>query len=213
MSENQDIKQRILLHAQEMFNEFGVSKVTMEELAADLGISKKTLYKYFSNKEHLLRELVHDRKCEISKRIGAIVDNTNLPFVEKLKLLLSYMATISNEMNPRMRHQIMRLYPDLWQEISEFRRKNALIRVSRFIKEGAEQGIIRNDINLDLISLIYIGAIHSLESQEGFEKLTTVTDSIHADALKVIYEGILSEKGRNEILQGNVFNTPKENDI
>jgi len=55
MTEEKEIKQRIALKADEMFRQFGYSKVTMEEIASSLAMSKKTLYKHFSNKDHLLK--------------------------------------------------------------------------------------------------------------------------------------------------------------
>ncbi|MBI5727442.1 MAG: TetR/AcrR family transcriptional regulator [Ignavibacteriales bacterium] len=211
MSESIEIKQRILTRASEMFNEFGLSKVTMEEIAAGLGMSKKTLYKHFSNKEHLLRELIHDKKCLISGKIGCIVDNTELPFIEKLKQLLGFMAKISNDFNQRLTQDIMRFHPELWNEIKEFRKKDAWMRIATFIREGAEQGIIRNDINQDLITLIYIGAIHSAIGPENVDTINLSMDRIYSDTLKVIYEGILSDKGREEFLSAKILSTNKEN--
>ena len=75
MTRDIEIKERILQTTKEMFYKFGYSKVTMEEIAADLGISKKTLYKHFSNKEHILKEIVNGAKCEIETYVENLLDD------------------------------------------------------------------------------------------------------------------------------------------
>jgi len=87
MNSEQEIKDRILHTAYEKFQQYGFSKVTMEEIAADLGISKKTLYKYFSNKEHVLRELLDNFKCDFELYVENLFKDDSIEFIEKLKNL------------------------------------------------------------------------------------------------------------------------------
>jgi AcrR family transcriptional regulator len=83
MANDQEMKQRIESKAQEMFYRYGYSRVTMEEIASTLGISKKTLYKHFSNKEHLLKEIVHKTKCEIEAFVNKLIEDDKTEFVVK----------------------------------------------------------------------------------------------------------------------------------
>ena len=88
MEEN-EIKERILNKSGEMFLQVRISKVTMEEIAAELGMSKKTLYKFFQGKEQLLKEMVKDIKCKLEDNVSELWGNNETPFLEKLKNLMN----------------------------------------------------------------------------------------------------------------------------
>ena len=84
MADELDIKDRILTRAEEMFLRFGYSKVTMDEIAANLGMSKKTLYKFFPSKEELVREIIYKMRCGVKDYIDDLLANDEMDFVEKI---------------------------------------------------------------------------------------------------------------------------------
>ena len=79
-----DPRQRILLAAREHFFAYGYSALTMDGLAAELGMSKKTLYKYFPSKDSLLQEIMSRRTGEIEEGVDRILREESLDFVEKV---------------------------------------------------------------------------------------------------------------------------------
>ena len=74
MEEN-EIKVKILHKAEEMFLQFGFSRVTMEEIAMELGMSKKTLYRFFPGKEQLLKEMINGMKCKFEDYVKQLWGN------------------------------------------------------------------------------------------------------------------------------------------
>jgi AcrR family transcriptional regulator len=191
---------RILEAARRQFLQFGFSPVTMEEIASSLAISKATLYKYFSSKEQLLREIVFGLLGEIEAGVEAVVQDEKTDFVEKLRRLLSFIGIKLAGIGGLLTLDIQRNAPEIWKEVDGFRRDRILSKLKGIIQEGMETGVFRADFDQDLLVLIYVALIQnimnpatlvqfSLSFVEGFEMI-----------IKIVLEGILAEKGRTRYL-------------
>ncbi|KAF0153055.1 MAG: transcriptional regulator TetR family [Ignavibacteria bacterium] len=196
MNEEKEIKQRIVQKADELFRKFGFSKVTMEEISYELGISKKTLYKYFSNKEHVLKELIHTHKCEVDAFIEGLMSRQNITFIEKLKEFMNFIAKQAAKLEEPMVHDLMKSHPAIWCDIEEFRSKKAHKHLSKLIEDGIEDGIFRSDINNDVVVAAYVASIQSLLNPKVLAKLPVSADQAFRDILKILFEGIFTAAGR-----------------
>lgn len=209
MNDDVEIRKRILVKTDEMFLNFGFSKVTMDEIASELGISKKTLYKHFESKEHLIRELVKEKKCETGKRIDEIIADDSLEFVDKLKKLMLLIKEKSKDMRGPMINDMIKCYPEVFSEIKEFRRENALCKIEKLIQEGMDKGIFRKDVSKEVVTLVYVNAIHEIVIPEVLSTLPLTTEQVAIDIIKIIFEGIFSEQGRIDMKKKE--NREKEN--
>lgn len=198
MTEEKEIKLRIAQKADEMFRLYGFSKVTMEEIASNLGISKKTLYKHFSNKDHILKEIVHANKCEVDKFIEDLMAQKKMPFIEKLKIFMNFIATQAQKLEGPMIHDLMKCNPEVWKDIEEFRSKKAYKHLSQLIEEGVESGIFRKDVDNSVIVVGYVASIHSLINPDVLSKLPISADQAFRDILKILFEGIFTTEGRKK---------------
>lgn len=196
MNDEAEIKKRILLKADEMFMQFGFSKVTMEEIAAGLGISKKTLYKCFSNKEHILKEVIGETKCEIETFIDGLLADKSVEFIDKIKTLMNFLAKHIAKFDGPMIKDVMKNHPEIWKDIQEFRREKTHANFSRLIEEGIQSGFFRKDIPTKLIVMLYDSAMHGLLDRSAVSNLPLTSDQIHREVNKVVFEGILSDAGR-----------------
>lgn len=196
MSDEKDIKQKILHKAEEMFQKFGYSKVTMEEIASNLNISKKTLYKHFANKEHILKEMVHNNKCEVDNFIDELMKDKTTPFIDKLKNFMNFIAKVSKKIEGTMVHDIMKSHPEIWKDIEQFRENRAYKNLSDLIKDGIQNGIFRDDVNTEVVVLAYVSAIHTMINPETLSKLPISADQAFRDILKIMFEGLFTSEGR-----------------
>ncbi|MEW6196391.1 MAG: TetR/AcrR family transcriptional regulator [Bacteroidota bacterium] len=197
MSE-QEVKQRILMKAEEIFSGIGFTKTTMEEIADELGISKKTLYKHFTNKEHILKEIIKNAKCEVRDFVGSLVANQELEFFDKIKKIMEYFAERAPKMNTQMMRDIFKNHPEIWKEVHEEIEGKAQNHFSMLVEQGIQSGFIRNDINPELITMVYFGAIHNIYKTEMLAKLPVSTEQIPSYVAKIIFEGIYSDEGRQK---------------
>lgn len=198
MNEEKEIKQRIAVKADQMFRQYGYSKVTMEEIAAELGISKKTLYKHFSNKDHILKELVHTSKCEVDDFIENLMRNRTMPFLDKLESFLNFIAKMATKIEGPMVKDLMRNHPEIWKDIDEFRTKKAYKHLSMLIEEGKKAGVFRDDIHTEVVVVAYVAAIHSLINPEILAKLPVSADQAYKDVIRILFQGIFTGEGRKK---------------
>src|SRR3954470_10636315 len=114
VNQDEDTKQRIMEEARSLFFRFGFSKVTMDEAAEGLGMSKKTLYKYFPSKEDLLQEVTrcHIEGCDAE--LKSICTDSAVDPLERLKRLMNYVAGIYNQMSEALVHDLRRHAPEIW---------------------------------------------------------------------------------------------------
>lgn len=196
MLEENITKKRILDKSLEMFQSFGLSKATMEEIASNLGISKKTLYKHFTNKEHIVRELVDSVKCHMEEKLDKIFSNENSDFIQKLQNIMELIGENIKTMHGHVTQDLIKNYPEIWREIQEFRRKKSHVRFTKLIDLGIKEGFIKVDVNSHIAMLIYTAAIHEIMVPEVLSQIPLSANQVYDEIVKTLFEGILSEKGR-----------------
>ncbi len=196
MPEEKELKDRILTKTEEMFLQFGYSKVTMEEIASGLGMSKKTLYKYFPSKESLIRELLYNRQCEAEEQINSIWAEEGLDFVGKLKKMMDFIGRRSTRIRGPLFEDLQKNIPDIWNEIHDIKKMKGLEKATKLFNAGVETGIFRSDIERDIIILIYSNAIQGIINPETLSQLPISGNQAIEMIFKVLFEGILTEEGR-----------------
>lgn len=193
-----ETKSNILTAAEEMFLLHGYSKVTMEEIAAGLGISKKTLYKFFPNKKELLRELMTKRQCEFMDHIEVIWKREDLDFVGKFRNTLDFVGERSSKMNKFQ--DVQKIAPEIWREIHDFKKGKIFEKVRRLFEAGFETGIFRSDVERDIVILVYTNAVESIVNPEALSELPCTAGQAFEAISKIIFEGILTEEGRSKYI-------------
>lgn len=197
---NQNSREAILGRAQQMFFSHGYRKVSIDMISASLSISKKTIYKYFPSKKDLLEKTFELYRENITADINFILQKSDLQFPEKLKKVLSGIGIHLGGMNTQLLKDIQDLVPDLWEKIRVYKHEAAYMRFNRLIEEGRQQGYIRKDINRAVIIALYASAIENLLDPsfvrslpaELAEEMPVLPVEVFEDALKIIYEGILT---------------------
>jgi len=211
MNEESEIKDRIRTRADEMFSQYGYSKITMEEIATTLGISKKTLYKHYSNKESILKDIVSTAKCEIETFIEELINNKKLQFIEKLKIFMNFIAKQTERLENPMIHDIMKCNPEIWHEILEFRKNRFYKQFSELIEQGKKSRIFNKDLNTEVIVITYVSAVHSLITPSVLSTLPVSADQAYREIMKIFFEGIFTEEGRHKYKTTSLLKDNMEN--
>ncbi|MGA7837610.1 MAG: TetR/AcrR family transcriptional regulator [Ignavibacteriaceae bacterium] len=199
MEEN-GVKERILVKAEEIFFHYGYTRVRMDEISDSLGISKKTLYKYFDGKEQLLREIVERMKLRIKTNCHIICDDQEMDFIHKLKKLMNYIAKQSSKLRGVLPEDLQKNHPDIWDGINEYRKKEAFTKFKDLIEEGVRKGAFRKDIDQQIIVLMYVNAISELVRPDVLVNLPYTGDQVFETIIKIMFEGIFTDEGRTKYL-------------
>ena len=196
---DQEVRERIQGTALDHFLQFGFSKVTMNEIAEELGMSKKTLYQYFPGKEELLSEVVNRLHEETATRIEVLVNDKTMDFVRKFRGALDILSAFHAKMTPYFMSDMEKHAPEVCKVTNDFKRDRIRNIMSRLVEEGIQKGIFRDDIDQELIVLIYAGALQHLLRPDTFNRLGLSVTQIHKTIGSVIIEGIVRPEARGEV--------------
>jgi AcrR family transcriptional regulator len=194
MSDIED-KQRIIDVASQRFREQGISKVTLDEIASELGMSKKTVYKFFPSKEDLLTEVVHGVMNNLRARVEGTVASDK-PFAEKASELLGHLGRIIGTTSKQFLIDLQRFSPDLWKEMDEFRRQRILTSVRAIFVQAIEEGAFRKDLNVDLFILVFLNSAQNIINPQVLATQSFSMEEAVRGIFRIIFEGAMTEEAR-----------------
>ncbi len=197
MAEDSEVRQRILEAGRGLFFKHGISKVTMDEIAAQLGISKKTLYKHFPGKEELLEAATRSHLEEIDARLRDIYTDASTDILEKLKRMTAFCTSLYGQMTTPLLEDLQKSAPGLWNDVAEHRRCNIRTDFGNLIRQGREQGIFRNDIDDTLFITIYLTVIENILNPDSLAQLPFTPSQAFDACVKILYEGFFTQEGRD----------------
>ena len=186
-------KKRILLTARKAFFTYGFSKVTMDELASDLHMSKKTLYYFFQSKQLLLEAVILDFFQEFQKKVHQIMVHKRVSGSDILKKFMTLVQSQLSQLNVKAFEDIRKSNPRTWQKIMQYREKMINNELRKIIQKGIKEGIIRPDIDLDIIVLVILNTIQSIAVPEVFSQFSYSNKDIIEMIAKIVMGGIINQ--------------------
>ena len=162
-SEKRELRMRIVKQANSMFHAHGIKEVKMDDIAASLGISKRTLYELFENKEELLFEGIRLGHAESVEKAKSIIRQSNGTLEVLLSLYFFYINQVKTINKNYFRE--LKKYPKVVEESRKGSRKDEY-KVRAWLESGVKEGIFREDTNFEI--LLYI-------IKENVEFITTTT--------------------------------------
>jgi len=183
----------IVIKAHEIFMKFGIRSVSMDDVCRDIGISKKTLYQYFSNKQELIASMIDHSFSEFESTVSEI-QAKDMDAIDNLLELSKIINDHIKSSNPSVTFDLQKYYPDIYKQSVERKHRFAFQYIQENLKKGIREGIYREEINIDLIATLYIQKLEDLHNP-GFhaEKIS------FNDIFKVMFEnhirGISNKKG------------------
>jgi len=187
---NYDVKKRILSAAKKSFFSLGYSKVTMDELAIDLNMSKKTLYQFFKSKDLLLESAIYDFFNEFKERIDQIIKYKNNKGLGVLKQFMSLVQSEISQFNIKAFEDIRKNNPNAWKIIQRLREKMINDELRELLKQGKKEGTVRKDIDLDIIVLVILNTVQSIAVPEVISKFSYSTEEVVEMLTKLVICGI-----------------------
>jgi AcrR family transcriptional regulator len=189
-------RQRIVDSARVHFFSHGFRSVTMDDLAEELGISKKTIYAHFPGKFDLLEAVLADKFASVEAMLKELTrtDAHNLPAT--LRELLAGTHRELDEIKPPFVRDMRQKAPEVFKLVE--RRRAALIQryFGKFFIEGQRAGMVRKDVPAKLIIEILLALVQSIMNPAKIEELGMMPKEGFAGILKIILEGALTAKGR-----------------
>jgi AcrR family transcriptional regulator len=163
------MKDKIIFKAKEMFLKLGFKSITMDDIACEMCISKKTIYKYFINKEILIEESTQSVQDEILKTINAIVDKNFNAIEENFEIRRMFKEMFkSAETSPL--YQLKKHYPQIYDKVLHLQISEFEICFRQNILKGIDQSLYRQNLNIEDYIKFYYTLIFSINGNTVSEK-------------------------------------------
>ncbi|WP_029038234.1 TetR/AcrR family transcriptional regulator [Salinimicrobium xinjiangense] len=161
------MKEQVLSKAAELFLTFGVKSVTMDEIAGEMGISKKTIYAHFPTKTKLIEATAFYVFEQISTGIQSIRNENNDP-IEELFQIKDFACQHLKDEKSSPQYQLQKYYPKIYSTVRE-KQKNILEGLTKEnLENGIREGVYRSDLPVEFISRIYFIGIVGIKDREFF---------------------------------------------
>ena len=200
------MKESILTKSTDMFLTHGFKSVTMDEIASEMGISKKTIYQHFSNKNSLVEAVSLQLFESISCGIDSIYEMDKNP-IDELFLIKDFILKNLKDESASPIYQLQKYYPKIHKTlmVKQFEKMDDCVVGN--INKGIEQGLFRKELNVDLIVRFYYAGMTSLKDVEIFDPIKFGTKLLQTEYLEYHLRGICTQKGiqkLEELLNNNL---------
>jgi AcrR family transcriptional regulator len=192
-------RHRILGAARAQFLAHGFHRVTMDDLAQGLGMSKKTIYTHFPSKTALLEAMLLEKFRCVEEDLEAITSACAADFPTGLYRLLACVQRHTEEIRPPFLRDIQREAPDLFQVVQARRRDVIQRSFSHLLGEGRREGLIRKDTPVHLLIDILLGAVDAIINPPRLAELGLSPTSGFTAIISVILEGALTPEARTKL--------------
>ena len=187
-----DIKDRIIEKAGELFFEYGIKNISMDELASSLGISKRTIYENFKDKEDILRFLITKLSNERNKIFKEFLE-------EGLNVVEIFIKVIEIQMDmpissAKFIQDIYKYYPKITKLLQENIEKNNEF-LQNFLLKGIGQGYIREDLNVEVTAFLVEESTYTYIRASYMEKPPFSFSDLFYTMMINFVRGISTEKG------------------
>ena len=188
------MKDIIIKKATDLFLQLGFKNITMDSLANELAISKKTIYVHFKNKEELVVAGTDYMFAEISNGIDEISRMNKNPIKELFVIKDFVMGNLKNESTSPF-YQLQKYYPQVYEILMSRKFTKMDKCVIENLKKGIKQHFYRDDINLKLISRFYFSGIKSIQNAELFNPIQFSPLEVQKTFLEYHLRAICTPKG------------------
>jgi len=189
-----DLKERIITHSGKMFVTYGIRSVTMDSISEELGISKRTLYETFVDKNTLLSEvlLYHKKRQEaFADELVTNADNVIQAMVEIMKNSIENMKRV----NPVFFHDLKKYHPEIHEDIMNKGEIRNFSITMKILQKGREQGIFNPELDLEIVNFTIHALFNMFSDDTKFPLSENTREVLWINTIRPYMKGISTEKG------------------
>lgn len=186
----------IIERASQVFMRLGIKTVTMDDIAREMGISKKTLYKYFKDKNELVSTII-ELKLQMDESACGVVKIEAENAIDELIKISQFVMENFQAVNPTVFHDLQKYHPESWAKVQEHKWVFIYKTMSANIDRGIKEGIYRDNINNDIISKLYVASTDLILEGKTFPWPEYKFHELYDEIIRFQIRGLANEKGIN----------------
>lgn len=193
-------KIEIMEKASAVFMRLGIKSVTLDDLARELGISKKTFYKYFEDKNDLVRSII-TAKTELDKAVCVTSINTSHNAIDSLYNISSNVINNFSNINPSVFYDLRKYHSDAWEIMHKHKDQFVKEMLINNVKRGIKEGLYREDLDPEIMARLYVTSTDALLDGTTFPWPNFKFEEVFFEIIKFQLFGMTSEKGRKYLIE------------
>jgi Transcriptional regulator len=191
-------KERILEKATDLFMRYGIRSITMDEIAAQLGISKKTIYQFFTDKDAMVEAVVNDemwRNEEGCREFSLEAENA----VHEIFLAMDGMQEMLKTMNPQLMYDLEKHHPAAYKRLKQYKYQFLFTVVKENLERGVREDVYRSDLNIELTTRHRIEMAFMPFNQEAFPQNKYPMNQTCQDLAVLFMHSVCNARGKKLI--------------
>ncbi|MFT6826867.1 MAG: AcrR family transcriptional regulator [Roseivirga sp.] len=203
-----EVRDKIIEKAGELYMQYGIRTVTMDDIASQLSISKKTIYQFFKDKGELVNTVaaIH-LKIEEQRFIGLTEAGENA--VHELILLSTCLRESMREMKMNLMHELQKFYPKAWKMYEEFKGNVMKESIMSVIIRGQKEGFFRKEINAELMAIMRIEQVQTFIIGNLIPRNTYSLEAVQMQLFDHFIHGLFTIEGHQLFNQYLTTNNEK----
>lgn len=198
--EKNEIQERILYKAHELFMRYGIRSVSMDEIAAHLGMSKKTIYQYYADKDSLVEEVIG---IEIGRNEISCSQHREKSenALHEIYMAVDMVQELLKSMNTSLLYELEKYHPKAYKKLQQHKNEFMFKLIKENLQIGIDEGLYRNDIHLDIISYYRLSTVFIVFNPELFGNARFNPADIIVEITDNFLWGLATPKGQKLIQQ------------
>ncbi len=179
---------------------YGIKSVTMDDVARNLGMSKKTLYKYVTDKRDLVKKVMMMGRQEDVRVISEVMSK-NLNAIDENFEISKFVVEKVKNIHPSIFYDLEKYYSDAWKVFEEHKQEFIYDCVYQNLEKGMKEGLYRNDLNASIISKLYVSKMDDIWDTQLFPPGEYRFDKVYMEMFRYHIRGIASDKGIEYLIE------------
>ena len=194
MGENTETAERIRQKAHDLFMQYGLRSVSMDDIATALGMSKKTIYQFYADKDALVHDVIlfiinHNQNC--CEKDRDVSENA----IHELFLAMDFMMEIFRSMNPSLVFDMQKYYPTAFQKFLQHKNDYLFGVIKSNIQRGIKEGLYREELHVDVIARFRVESMMLPFDPAFYTKVKPDLAAIEEELMFYFLFGMVSPKG------------------
>jgi AcrR family transcriptional regulator len=189
-----ETQQRIQSRARELFLKYGIRSISMDDIATQLGVSKKTIYQYFTDKDGLVDAIIEEEINHMQQEcLDCIQRSKNA--IDEIFLTLRLAIEQFRNMNPAILHDLQKFHPLSYGHIEKHKRQFLSKVIAANIERGIREDLYRREVSVDIMSKFHLESMMLLFDQEAFPAQQYKLADLNREVTEHYIYGLATPKG------------------
>ncbi len=188
------MKERIVVQASEMFIKSGIKAITMDDISRETGVSKRTIYEIFSDKDDLLRSCIGHMDAKFRKeKEDAQAKAKNI--IDLVFTFIKIGVKAINIVNPLFNSDLKRYHYSIWKETYQMSSEMHRSHIQKVITRGIDEGLFRSNIDVGIVGMLLSEQLRIMSDENIFPSVRFSKAVIFENIVINFFRGIATKKG------------------